>query len=414
MMGGYSSERHISVESGRNVFEKLASSDKYEPVPIFLLGDANSYELYEIPINILLKDNADDIRDKILNYKNHPVIERIRERCKSVTEKFIPEGYRFEPRKISFEDLARNVQTVFIALHGRPGEDGEVQRELERVGLCYNGSTPDSSSITINKFRTNQTLKQNGFNIAEQTLASKEDWLKDKEKFYQVVLAKHKFPFIAKPVDDGCSSAVKKLKNEIELRSFVELMFREQEELMKDAAQTLHLRLKEEFPRKQQILFEDLIGPNGAQHFLEITGGMLTTMGENGLVYEMFEPSEALATNDVLSLEEKFLAGEGQNITPARFSKDSKSYEKIMSQVKSELELAAKVLGVTGYCRIDAFVRIFPNDKAETIIIEVNSLPGMTPATCIFHQAALHNYKPYDFIDKILTFSLQRKEAAVH
>jgi UDP-N-acetylmuramate--alanine ligase len=141
---------------------------------------------------------------------------------------------------------------------------------------------------------------------------------------------------------------------------------------------------------------------------------MVTHVDDNGLRYEMFEPSEALAVNDVLSLEEKFLAGEGQNITPARFSKDSRAYEKIMAHVKSDLERAAKVLGVTGYCRIDAFVRIFPNDKVETVVIEINSLPGMTPATCIFHQAALHRYKPYEFIDKILTFSLQRKEAAVH
>ena len=414
IMGGYSSERHISVESGRNVFEKLSSSTKYEPVPVFLLGDENGYELYEIPVNIMLKDNADDIREKILKYKKHPVIERIRECCSGITEKFAAEGYRFEPRKISFDDLARNVQTVFIALHGRPGEDGSVQKELDRVGLAYNGSTPDSSSLTINKYVTNQTLKQNGFVIAEQTLATKADWLKNKEAFYKSILNKHTLPIIAKPVDDGCSSAVKKIKTVDELKAFVELMFRDVDDLLMQPAQTLHLRPKEEFPRKQQILFEDLIGPNGATHFLEITGGMVTHVDDNGMRYEVFEPSEALAVNDVLSLEEKFLAGEGQNITPARFSKDSNSYDKIMAQVKTDLERAAKTLGVTGYCRIDAFVRIYPNDKTETVVIEINSLPGMTPATCIFHQAALHHYKPYEFIDKILTFSLQRKEAAVH
>lgn len=35
ILGGYSSERHISIESGRNVFEKLASSEKYTPFPVF-------------------------------------------------------------------------------------------------------------------------------------------------------------------------------------------------------------------------------------------------------------------------------------------------------------------------------------------------------------------------------------------
>lgn len=37
-MGGYSSERHISIESGRNIYEKLASSEKYAPIPVFLTG----------------------------------------------------------------------------------------------------------------------------------------------------------------------------------------------------------------------------------------------------------------------------------------------------------------------------------------------------------------------------------------
>ena len=41
----------------------------------------------------------------------------------------------------------------------------------------------------------------------------------------------------------------------------------------------------------------------------------------------------------------------------------------------------------------------------EVIFIEVNSLPGMTPATCIFHQSAINGYKPYDFIEKIMTFA---------
>jgi D-alanine-D-alanine ligase len=44
------------------------------------------------------------------------------------------------------------------------------------------------------------------------------------------------------------------------------------------------------------------------------------------------------------------------------------------------------------------------------LFIEFNSLPGMTPATCIFHQTAINGYKPYEFIDGILSFGEQRKE----
>jgi D-alanine-D-alanine ligase len=410
LLGGYSSERHISVESGRNIYEKLSSSDKYEPIPVFVMGDDKQYSLWQIPINILLKDNADDIRDKILQFKKHSVIESVKKECIEITGTFATLGYRFEPRQLSFTDLAQEVQAVFIALHGRPGEDGTIQRELDKVGLPYNGSTPDSSEKTINKYVTNQLLKRNGLLITEQTVVSKSDWIKNQTLFFEEISKRHHFPLIVKPVDDGCSSAVKKINNTGELQAFTALIFRDHDELDATLAHTLKLKPKEEFPRKQEYLVEDLIQANGAIHFLEITGGLLTHMDERGqITYELFEPSETLTTNDVLSLEEKFLAGEGLNITPARFSKDAKQYEHIMEQVKRDLEKAARTLQVTGYCRIDAFVRIFPDGRVETIVIEINSLPGMTPATCIFHQAALHKYKPYDFIDKILTFSFNKK-----
>ena len=188
-------------------------------------------------------------------------------------------------------------------------------------------------------------------------------------------------------------------------------MFRTSEELDAQAAETLHIKEKEEFPIKPVILVEELISKRDAKHFLEVTGGMLTKYNSKGeLEYEVFEASEALADGDILSLEEKFLAGQGQNITPARYAKNKESRDKVSEQVKKALGGAAKVLGVSGYCRIDAFVRVFDNDRAEIIFIEVNSLPGMTPATCIFHQAAINSYKPYEFIDKILDFGVKRKE----
>ena len=116
---------------------------------------------------------------------------------------------------------------------------------------------------------------------------------------------------------------------------------------------------------------------------------------------------------DELSLEEKFLAGEGQNITPARYSKDADKNKSISQKVKEELEKAAHTLKIEGYARIDAFVRIYGDDAVEVIFIEVNSLPGMTPATCIFHQTAINGYKPYDFIDRILDFGFKKQKMLV-
>ncbi len=66
IMGGYSFERHISMESGRNIYEKISSSANYNAFPIFLTGDSSAYQLHTLPIHVMLKDNADDIKQKCL------------------------------------------------------------------------------------------------------------------------------------------------------------------------------------------------------------------------------------------------------------------------------------------------------------------------------------------------------------
>ena len=407
ILGGYSFERHISVESGRNIFEKLSSSEAYEPIPIFLTGNSENLELYQLPINLLLKDNADDIRDKIHHFSISPVIDEIKENCKEITSKYASGDVIFTPKALTFDDLKEFVDLVFIGLHGRPGEDGQIQKALDLRGIPYNGSGAESSSITINKFRTLQILKRNGFSVAQQYVAEKADYEEDLVRFFDEIESNLFYPFIAKPIDDGCSSAVRVINNRDELEAYSSLMFRKDDSEGSEARKFLKLRPTEEFPIKKEILFESLITQGDATSFMEITGGLLTHHKTNGeLVYEIFEPSEVLASDSILSLEEKFLAGEGQNITPARFAPDKKTYEIIASKVKQSLEKAARILKVQGYARIDAFVKIYDNHEVETIIIEVNSLPGMTPATVIFHQAALNKYKPYDLVNQILGFAM--------
>lgn len=414
VLGGYSAERHISVESGRNIFEKLASSAEYDVMPVFLSGSPDKYEFYQLPINLLLKDNADDIRDKIKTWKEHPVIEAIKQRCKSVTAKYASTEVVFQPQQLTLKQLANKVDGVFIALHGRPGEDGQLQLQLDALGVPYNGSGVKSSSLTIDKYKTLQTLKAHGFKVADQLLLSKSVYESDPNSFYQEVEATFGYPMIAKPVDDGCSAAVKVLKSREDLAAFTQLIFRPKGKDDPSARAVLALQAQEEFPTKGEILFEQLIKAEDGVHFLEITGGLLTRYDEQGeLVYEVFEPSETLSSGAVLSLEEKFLAGEGQNITPARFASTVASYDQVVQQVKTDLEKAARILKVQGYARIDAFVRVLSDGTAETQIIEVNSLPGMTPATCIFHQAALADYKPYEFIDQILAFGFEKKKHLV-
>ena len=408
MMGGLLSERHISVESGRNIYEKLSSSTDYLPIPVFLTGSNKEYKLYELPVNIMLKDNADDISEKAVSSgEKHPLVKRLQVDHQELIKKYTG-GKERCLKSLTYEELATRVDAVFIALHGHPGEDGTVQKELEKVRLPYNGSGVESSRITINKSKTNKLLRKNGILVADHDLVYKQDWQKNITQIIRKLEKQFAYPFIAKPVDDGCSSAVKKINNINELIAFAELMFREESTLDKRQAQLLGLKPNEEFSQKESFMIETLIEKEDANHFIEITGGMLTHRETKGDIrYEVFDPSEVLASGEVLSLEDKFLAGEGQNITPARFSKYLPEWERISKEVKSVLEKTARILNVEGYCRIDAFVKIY-STRVDTYVIEVNSLPGMTPATCIFHQGAINGYKPYDLINAILKYGQSR------
>jgi UDP-N-acetylmuramate--alanine ligase len=290
-MGGYSTERHISVESGRNIYEKLASSSKYQPFPVFVTGNDDAHTLHVIPINVMLKDNADDIRDKVFHFKRAAVVDKIIAECKPIIEKYGSLANLFAPKQITYKQLARQADAVFIALHGRPGEDGTVQKELDKLKVPYNGSGVESSKITINKFDTNELLKKHGFSVAEHMLVDEGGWKKNRAATITAV-EKIGYPLIAKPADDGCSSAVKKIKNREELVHYAEGVFRNSVAITPAMAKKLGLKPKEEFPKKNYFLVEGFIDRNNAAHFLEITGGLLTHYDKNGkLVYESFEPS---------------------------------------------------------------------------------------------------------------------------
>ncbi len=265
IFGGFSSERHISVESGRNIYEKLASSSKYRPIPIFLTGNEQEHKLYHIPVKILLKDNADDIKEKAEKYEIHPALKYIVQKCSQITKKY--SNPIVKPKRITYGELAKMADVVFIALHGRPGEDGAVQAQLEKAGLPYNGSDVKSSQTTIDKFRTTEILRENGFLVADHLLVTEEDWNNRKEKLIAEINAKIKIPFIAKPVDDGCSSAVRKIKSVEDLEAFAKLIFRKKEELDEVSSKRLNIKPKEEFPRKAIFLAEELIVRKDAKRF---------------------------------------------------------------------------------------------------------------------------------------------------
>ena len=215
---------------------------------------------------------------------------------------------------------------------------------------------------------------------------------------------------IAKPLDDGCSTAVYRLTCREELEAYAQLTFREDDQWPMEAASLLKVPGSEWFNRSKAFLLEEFISERENEYFLEITGAMLVASKPGGhRDFEVFEPSESIAGEGILSLEEKFLAGQGTNITPARFSVEPFEQNRIMGKVQDTLRKAAEVAGVEGYCRIDAFVGIPKAGDIRVVIIEINSLPGMTPATCIYHQAALAGYTPHQFIERIIALGFERK-----
>ena len=112
LMGGTSNERAVSLVSGRNVAEALASLGKYEVIPVTL--DA---------------DNLDAL----------------------------PDG----------------IDAAYIALHGGWGENGGVQAALNARGIPYTGPGAESSRIAMDKIKTKIVLEMKGVPTAKWTLASK-------------------------------------------------------------------------------------------------------------------------------------------------------------------------------------------------------------------------------------------------
>ena len=278
-------------------------------------------------------------------------------------------------RKIGWSDLPNLVDFVFIALHGSPGEDGIVQGALEMLRMPYNGSGVLASSLCMDKFKTTQFLGRKGFDVPKSLLLSYDAWTLQDDTVDNF-LATISYPCIVKPHDDGCSVMVASPKNKQELQA----------------------ALQEIFIEKKFALIEERITG------MELTVGVLGNENPQALT-----PSQTVVKGDLLSLEEKFLPGAGENQTPALLPADDLQF------VKDTVKAMYQAAGCRGYARIDVFFQSgfshgnegFADKERRVILIEINTLPGLTPATCIFHQAAEDGMRPMEFIDKIIELGLQ-------
>ncbi|MCK5633025.1 ATP-grasp domain-containing protein, partial [bacterium] len=339
LLGGNSNEKEISLESGRNIVYKL-SPQKYDALPVFV---SKNMELFRIEQKQLVLNSTAELE-------------------KTVT----PES------KIKWNDLPKIADFVFIALHGGLGENGSVQGTLEMLGVPYNGSSVLASALCADKHKTNSYLEKKGFVVPQSLLLCKKEWNKNKNLLLERIYKTIESPLIIKPHDDGCSMLVQKLtfsKNNLEpIEHALDNFFNNSE--------------------KNYALIEQCIK------------GMELTVGVFGNeTVQALPPSQSIVTKDILSLEEKFLPGAGENQTPAPLS------NKILQYIQKTIENVYKELDCSGYARIDCFY--IPKNNF-IVILEINTLPGMTPATCIFHQAAEIGIRPMEFVDQIVQLGLEK------
>lgn len=322
------------------------SPQKYISIPLFV---NKNLELYQISPSILVRNSTEEIE------------------CLLTKQMHIP-----------WSNLSTLADFVFIALHGGEGEDGTVQGMLEMLNMPYNGSSVLTSALCMNKYTTNQLLHAQGFDTPKGYLIDTKYWLNDKKAHLENIMSLLPFPVIIKPHNDGCSVMVYKAKNELELSNAID-----------------HIQAQ----GKSQVLIEEFITG------MELTVGILGN--DNPLV---FPPSQAISTHEILSIQEKFLPGAGENQTPAPLDK------KAMTLVQETIKKIYISLGCKGYARIDCFYQSASHSKTKkerVIIIEINTLPGMTPATCIFHQAAEINIKPMELIDRIIKLGIEEHTALI-
>ena len=112
--------------------------------------------------------------------------------------------------------------------------------------------------------------------------------------------------------------------------------------------------------------------------WVELTVG---AVGQGGEMRSLTPSITVKDLGEVLTMEEKFQGGTGVNLTPPP---PSVLAPEILDEVQQKVELIAAELKLEGFARVDAFVNA---RTGEVLVIEVNSVPGLTPSTVLFHQA---------------------------
>jgi D-alanine-D-alanine ligase len=253
--------------------------------------------------------------------------------------------------------LPPKTDVVFLALHGTYGEDGTVQRQLDFLSVPYTGCDAEASRIAFDKVLTKQKCIAAGvptakfFTVDSPAALLPEDFL---------------LPLVAKPSRQGSSVGLQ----------FV------------DRTADWPKALAEALKFDSEVLVEEkIIGR-------ETTVGIL-----GGQVLPVVEVRPKAGSYDY---QNKYTAGATEYFCPADF--DATTTQRIQDAALS----AFAAIGGRDYARVDVMVRA----DGSPVVLEVNTLPGMTETSLLPKAAAAAGMSYAELCQRMVDLALARKAAA--
>ncbi|MDA8063617.1 MAG: hypothetical protein M0T80_14525 [Actinomycetota bacterium] len=448
LFGGATAERQVSVLSGTNVWLKLLHSPRFEPVPALLDRDGRVWRLsYPVALRHTAEEIAAACEEAGTSLASTRRIAADVRRRLALSDWQCSLGDAL-PEKLSLEELVAGATFVFNALHGGPGEDGTLQARLDALGVAYNGSGPEASSLAMDKELTGRAVVAAGIPGVSSAPRLRVDLRRADlpvadPKALRVDLRRADLPvadpkalwaeavatcgtsrLVVKPLADGCSAGVVPLSGETELAAYLEHLRRGDTRVGAGTFSSLSVDQVVELPPEGvgSLLLEAFVetdqvrvvaDPGGTTRlsweptgggWVEVTVGLIGPAG--GL--RALPPSMTIATAGVLSLEEKFMGGTGVNITPPPAPPLGRFRPEALQAVRRRVEAVGEALGIEGYARIDAFVQV---DSGEVVVIEANTLPGLTPSTVLYHQALAEDppMYPRQLLEAIIELGRSRR-----
>ena len=313
LMGGASSEREVSLVSGRAVMEAIDTA-RYNARPVDLGAVGSS--VYSCPA----------------------AVSGVRGRAAAVRE--APESIYNGAAVLAAEltDKQSLPDIVFIALHGRYGEDGTVQGMLELLGIPYTGSGVLASALAMDKIATKRVLESCEVPTPAWTSVTAWEYARG---IVPDVADECGFPAIVKPNREGSTIGVTVVHSADGVRAAVE------EALRHDTS----------------VLIEKFVRGR------EITVGVL---GAHDL--QMLPIVEIRPRTGFYDYEAKYTAGLTEKIVPAPLD------EPVAAQALKAAELTHRAIGCSGMSRVDL---IIPENGEAPTVLEVNTIPGMTPTSLL-------------------------------